>query len=1508
MNAGGTDAGGGGEVPVGGTGQQSVVSQASGQSSTNNAFGGAMGGTVGDGGNFLADSSQPYNAHQNSPQRMNNNNMINVQGAATAAAAGGVGGGFGQGGNGVVGGNPQYGGATGGLLSPPPQGSVTRFASPSPQPQSQPPQTPHPQQQQGVYGGGVSSPYNYSQAPPAPMPSGGTPASAGAGMSFAQRSAMLQQHQQQQQQMMVGGNNVYGGGGSAMQQQQPPQPQIQPPISQINVPSTSNAQQQYPGGGGGSGMSYAQRSQAIMPSPQNQQQPQQQQYNPVFSAVAGGSNAVYPPSPQLQQQQQPQMQQNSVMSAGASQMQQSQPQIQHAQQQPPSPAGSFAQRSAMMNQQQVQQPGMMQQQQQMQQPSPQQQMQYGQQQVGGIPPQSVVTAPSMGQSRMQQQPPQQPRPAANNPMIDSPEVLAQQQRLLMDATRKVQEHAYYMKQAMERNDLPAVLERAASLVGELGEHAHSHHHHHVHPPAPGATGSTTALSPKNYYELHLRALEELPTLEDYLLNLSQQSHNSNVSSSVPVPGTGSSPSHVSTMQGTAANPLENTNQSVMSQPQMQQPLIQPGGMTNQQFLQHNVGMPVNIPPRPKISYTMKELYDCVQYCPNVLSRLYLQICAASALIRSGEVGARWVMRDMIEAVKCVQNPVRGLFLRHYLLQAFRDKLPDEPIPVDQIGGPLTRGGANPSGERSNPVENVATPAPVESNSDDTVTEKGTVKDSYKFILANFIEMNKLWVRIQHLPGDGKSKEIRRRREKDRNELRILVGTNLVRLSALDSITSSIYGQVILPTVLDHIVICGDPLAQAYLIDCIVQVFPDEYHIETMPILLGVCPKLRDKVNIRTILQSLMDRLANYLADEELLDEKDSNQVKRSVAQDSFRMFDECVQNVYNARGPKLNAKEVIRLQMALLSFSMKCYSGNLEQVTHCLKNCVAALQQARDNVALMQENGPNMPPQQHGGMSKALDEVATKELEKLLSVPLEDLGLGVLNLDYYSDLIAFLPWANRRQVALSMLESVSTVGKSPRSVKEIDELFSVIAPVLRDETDAPPTNQNEMQDNMDRTADLMAGLGVSPQPQRYLSQQPPVDGSGDPVQDERDGTLVSKLIDMLNNSDTDILFEMLSVACNHLNSGRRQRVNTAYMALVFASLKLAKRIYSEEQPSPAEDDKTEKSSDSKPTETNDGKEEEATGGGDEETKTEEKEGESEEADQQTTEADAVDQAPESDSPEEATSVPEETESKSPKKINCRKVFIFVQETISSLGKINPERGVKLYLQSALTADKLGCSGGDEEEKLAFGSIASELVSQSFALYEESASADSRLQSPCVVSMIGTLLACRSLSKDDYENAIMKCSKYSAKLLKKPEQCEMVSMCSHLFYVVDASDDATVIYSNPQRCLECLQRALKLADACTTANPANVQLFVELFELYLYFFEKKNPKVTANYITGIAALIKEHTNTLGQFGGDTPVGAARAHFVEIVRYIKRTQSKDGEKGDQFKGIDVSAIQT
>lgn len=50
------------------------------------------------------------------------------------------------------------------------------------------------------------------------------------------------------------------------------------------------------------------------------------------------------------------------------------------------------------------------------------------------------------------------------------------------------------------------------------------------------------------------------------------------------------------------------------------------------------------------------------------------------------------------------------------------------------------------------------------------------------------EMNRLWVRLQHLSG-GKDRE---QRESEREALRMTVGENIIRLSSLEGVTYDIY--------------------------------------------------------------------------------------------------------------------------------------------------------------------------------------------------------------------------------------------------------------------------------------------------------------------------------------------------------------------------------------------------------------------------------------------------------------------------------------------------------------------------------------------------------------------------------------------------------------------------------------------------------------------------------------------------------------------------------------------
>ena len=159
---------------------------------------------------------------------------------------------------------------------------------------------------------------------------------------------------------------------------------------------------------------------------------------------------------------------------------------------------------------------------------------------------------------------------------------------------------------------------------------------------------------------------------------------------------------------------------------------------------------------------MLELYELVQHAGNILPRLYLLLTVGSVYITSREAPAKDILVDLVEMCRGVQHPMRGLFLRNYLAQATKSKLPDAGSEYEGAGG--------------------------------------TVADAISFVLSNFSEMNKLWVRMQH---QGPVRE-REAREKERLELRILVGTNLMQLSKLDGVDLATYSESVLPPILEQV--------------------------------------------------------------------------------------------------------------------------------------------------------------------------------------------------------------------------------------------------------------------------------------------------------------------------------------------------------------------------------------------------------------------------------------------------------------------------------------------------------------------------------------------------------------------------------------------------------------------------------------------------------------------------------------------------------------------------------
>lgn len=55
-------------------------------------------------------------------------------------------------------------------------------------------------------------------------------------------------------------------------------------------------------------------------------------------------------------------------------------------------------------------------------------------------------------------------------------------------------------------------------------------------------------------------------------------------------------------------------------------------------------------------------------------------------MKTKEAPVKLILRDLLDMVKGVQQPVRGLFLRYYLLKMMKDKLPDKGSVYEGEGG------------------------------------------------------------------------------------------------------------------------------------------------------------------------------------------------------------------------------------------------------------------------------------------------------------------------------------------------------------------------------------------------------------------------------------------------------------------------------------------------------------------------------------------------------------------------------------------------------------------------------------------------------------------------------------------------------------------------------------------------------------------------------------------------------------------------------------------------------
>ena len=394
---------------------------------------------------------------------------------------------------------------------------------------------------------------------------------------------------------------------------------------------------------------------------------------------------------------------------------------------------------------------------------------------------------------------------------------------------------------------------------------------------------------------------------------------------------------------------------------------------------------------------VKDIYESVQQAKFIIPRLYLLITVASLYMEEKPKSCRDIIFDLLNMVKGVQNPIRGLFVRYYLLKMIKDKLPD--------------------------IDN------------EYLSDGGTFEDTIKFILQNLEEMNRLWIRLSH----GISPTEKKDREKERNELKILVGENITRLSSLNGMTNELYENTILPKIINILLETKDKLSQQYLMECIIHAFPDEYNIKCMEKILEAIKQLVPEVDVYSLFITLMEKLAKFVSN--------SNDDPKEILKDTEKIFnllkssfDELLNK--DSNDENMDIMLILDLEVAFMKFTISCCppENKLENVNYILSSSI--------NILKLSQN--------------KLSDDGIKKILSLLSSPLES-ELSLFDITHFPILMDYLDFSSRKNLGLKIIESlVNGTSKEKLDTEEkVTKLLAFIKPLLED------SNENENEDEIE---------------------------------------------------------------------------------------------------------------------------------------------------------------------------------------------------------------------------------------------------------------------------------------------------------------------------------------------------------------------------------------------------------------------------------------------------------
>ena len=242
------------------------------------------------------------------------------------------------------------------------------------------------------------------------------------------------------------------------------------------------------------------------------------------------------------------------------------------------------------------------------------------------------------------------------------------------------------------------------------------------------------------------------------------------------------------------------------------------------------------------------LYFSVQQCLTALPRAYLMIMMGSIILENDSIDKKELFEDLLEVCNNIKNPIKGLFLRFFLVKILNNYFTD-----------------------------------------------------FDLLMINFKEMIRLWINIKKLKNISE-KNI----NKYRSYLKVLIGDHITKFAnTLNDLKiddkESIYKEKILIPILSIIKAYKDVESQEYILICIIQAFNEEYNIKYIEDIIETLIKIKENIDIKKILNDLMKKLSKF---------KQIEKIKGIKMDLIFSKINECIAASINKKLDKINELKI----------------------------------------------------------------------------------------------------------------------------------------------------------------------------------------------------------------------------------------------------------------------------------------------------------------------------------------------------------------------------------------------------------------------------------------------------------------------------------------------------------------------------------------------------------------------------------------------------------------------